>query len=209
MTSTKPATQIKVCGVTRVEDALAAAGLGVDALGFIFVPTSRRAITPAAAAAIVAELPSSVRTVGVFADVASETVAETMATVGLGVAQLHGSESLAYVSGLGKPVIKGFRVTGPETVARARSYAGTATVLLDGPHPGSGEGFDHSALDDVDSDFVSTVYLAGGLGPDDVGDLVRSYRPAGVDVASGVESAPGIKDHAKLAAFVAAVRSAA
>lgn len=194
--------QVKICGITRLEDGLAVAGLGADAVGFNFWPRSRRYITPEAAAPLISALPAGVLAVGVFVDPDRETLLRAIATSGVGAVQLHGDEPPELCLGLPVPVVKGIRVKDAHSLAQLASYE-VAGFLLDSATPGyggSGTAFDWSlAAEAADS---VPVWLAGGLTPENVGEAVRRVRPRGVDVASGVESAPGVKDLDKVAAFI-------
>lgn len=202
--------RVKVCGITRLEDALAAVRLGADALGFNFWPGSRRFLPPGKAREIVRALPPLVTTVGVFVDPSQEEAASAAALSGIQVIQLHGDEPPALCRALQLPVVKGIRVAGPESLDALDAYPGVAGFLLDAASPGyggSGRTFDWSLARAAAA--RATVLLAGGLTPANVGEAVRAVRPYAVDVASGVESAPGVKDHALMARFIAAARAAA
>ena len=198
-------TKIKLCGLSRLEDIEAANRLKPDYAGFVFWPESRRAVTPAQAAALKAALDPSIRAVGVFVDEDPENVAQLLAAGIIDLAQLHGREGPGYLrilSGLvGHRTIQAVKVTGPEDLDRARESRADH-LLLDA---GAGEGrpFDWSLL----SVFSRPYFLAGGLTPDNVGEAIRTLAPWGVDVSSGVET-DGRKDPAKMEAFVAAVRCA-
>jgi phosphoribosylanthranilate isomerase len=203
-------TRIKICGITRLEDAIAAADLGVDALGFVFHPPSPRYIEPERAGEIIRRLPPFVTTVGVFVDREAVGVRETAALAGLDAAQLHGSETPEYCRGLGIRWIKGFRLRSAEDLARLAPYGPDADLLLDSYAKdlsgGTGHTFDWEWA--VKAGQYGRIILAGGLSPENVAGAVRQVRPSGVDVSSRVETAPGIKDLARMAAFVQAVREA-
>lgn len=197
---------IKVCGITRVDDANAAADLGVHALGFVFWPDSPRAVTPAQAEAIIGALPPFVTPVGVFVEPTAALVAACR-DAGIQVAQIVGAvPALPAGMALLRAVTLAADGTGitPEV-------PGHAPVLVDAHDPvrrgGTGQTTDWRAVARIAR--LRPVILAGGLRSDNVGDAITIAQPAGVDVSSGVEQAPGIKDHAKLAAFVAAVRAMA
>lgn len=199
--------RVKICGITRLEDALAAARLGADALGFNFWPGSKRYLAPAAARAIIQALPPFVSTVGVLVNPSLEEATSAAADSGVQLLQLHGDEPPELCARLPLPVLKGIRVTGPESVVLLGRYAGVAGFLLDAPTPGfggSGRTFDWSLVAGVAA--RSTVILAGGLTPANVAEAIRQVGPYAVDVASGVESAPGLKDHEALARFIAAAK---
>lgn len=194
--------RVKICGVTRLDDALLAASLGADALGFNFWPGSKRFVDPDAARAIVDRLPPFVTAVGVFVNQPPTEVLATAARAGLSTVQLHGDEPWEDVNGYPIPAIKALRLAGPESLADAHRYRVRA-LLLDAPSAGfggSGATCDWALAREVAA--RSTVILAGGLGPDNVAAAVRAVRPWAVDVASGVESAPGVKDPDRLARFI-------
>ncbi|MFO7279366.1 MAG: phosphoribosylanthranilate isomerase [Thermoanaerobacterales bacterium] len=197
---------VKVCGVTSEEDALLVVAMGADAVGFVFAPSPRQ-IAPQRAAEIARRLPSEIVTVGVFRDDARDRVVEVAHAAGLRAVQLHGNESPADTHWIRQRVpllIKAFPAGDPR-LDQADEYAADA-FLVDSPTPGSGEVFDWSLAEGAPAH--RRIILAGGLTPENVGDAVRVVRPWGVDVASGVESAPGRKDPSKVRAFVEAARAA-
>ena len=205
------ATRVKICGITRLEDAQQAVDLGAAALGFNFYPPSPRYVEPAAARAIVNQLPPFVTAVGVFANEADAGRVISIAhDAGVTTVQLHGPgfpdlhELLsAFTLVVAVPVREGFKV---EELGNLKPSA----YLLDAFDPdrpgGTGKTFDWNAAREAKR--YGPIILAGGLTPENVGRAVRVVRPFAVDVASGVESAPGIKDPAKLRAFFAAVAEA-
>ena len=200
--------RIKICGVTRAEDALEAVRLGADALGFNFWPGSKRHVTPEAARAIIARLPPFVTSVGVFVNQGEDELRSVAAASGIQVFQLHGDETPELCARLPLPVVKAIPVDQVRTLSRLLSYEVSA-FLLDTPsrgYGGTGVPFDWSLAAGVSE--VAPVILAGGLTPENVAEAVRAVRPYAVDVASGVEISPGVKDHARMARFVAAVREA-
>lgn len=202
-------TRIKICGITRVEDGLAAAAAGADAIGLVFYPKSPRYVLAEQAAAIVAALPPFVDAVGLFVNATSEFVHETLAQVPIGLLQFHGNEDETYCRQFDRPYIKAARVR-PELdlVQYAASFESARALLLDAfveGYGGAGHVFDWNL---IPSGLPRPIVLSGGLDPDNVADAVRRVRPAAVDVSSGVEIAKGIKDHAKIAAFIAGVRNA-
>jgi phosphoribosylanthranilate isomerase len=202
-----PPPRVKICGVTRLEDALAAARLGADAIGFNFWPRSKRYLPPAAARALVSRLPPFVTAVGVFVDPTREELLAAMATSGAQVAQLHGDEPPELLAGLPFPVVKAIRVGGPEALDQLGRYPAAAGFLLDSASPGyggSGVAFDWALA--ARAAARTAVILAGGLTPANVAEAVRAVRPWAVDVASGVESAPGVKDRELMARFVRAAK---
>jgi phosphoribosylanthranilate isomerase len=200
--------KVKICGITRLEDALAAVRLGADALGFNLWPRSKRYVPPAQARAIVRRLPAFVTAVGVFVDPTRDEVLRAIDQSGVGVAQLHGDEPPELCASLPVPVLKAIRLTGPQALAQLAAYEVQA-FLLDAPsagYGGSGTTCDWSLAAAVAREL--SVVLAGGLGPDNVAEAVRAVRPWAVDVASGVESAPGVKDEERMRRFVERAKEA-
>ena len=201
-------TRVKICGITRPEDGREAARLGADAIGLVFYPPSPRAVTPARAAAIVRELPPFVTTVGLFVNADAGTIAAAVEAAGLDLLQFHGDESPADCAGHGRPWIKALRMApGLDVAAEARRYEGARGILLDAYRPGvpggTGETFDWER---IPADLDLPLILAGGLAPANVAEAVRRVRPWAVDVSGGVEAQKGIKDAAKMAAFIDEVR---
>lgn len=197
---------VKICGITSEEDALLAVAMGADAVGFVFAPSTRQ-LAPGRAADIVKRLPPEILTVGVFRDEAPQRVVDVVQGAGLHAAQLHGHESVEttrYVRERLRGVIKAFPGGDPE-LANAAAY-GADVVLLDSVSPGSGRVFDWSLAEEAPVD--TRLMLAGGLHPDNVAEAIRRVRPWGVDVSSGVEASPGVKDPVLLRAFVNAARAA-
>ncbi|MFY0528844.1 phosphoribosylanthranilate isomerase [Archangium gephyra] len=206
--------RVKICGVTRVEDARMAWAEGADALGLNFYPRSPRYVTPETAAALARTRPALGALVGVFVNESPDVIRARVRDCGLTSVQLHGDEPPEACAGYGVPVIKAMRVRGPEDVEKARTYVGAgdvATLLLDGAAPGyggGGVGFDWSLVARL-ADAGVPVLVAGGLNPNNVREAVRATRPYGVDVASGVEVSPGVKDADAVRAFVRAVKTLA
>lgn len=201
--------RVKICGFTRAEDALAAVAAGADALGFVLWSGSKRAATADQARAIIATLPPYVQTVGVFVNEAPRRIEEIRRAVGLGCVQLSGDENPEDYSDLTAPVVKAFRAA-PDPVILSR-WGWCAGFLADGDagagiYGGGGVG----ASDVTIARLADTgrLILAGGLKPETVAERTRAVRPYAVDVASGVESAPGIKDLARMTAFIQAAKSA-
>ncbi len=196
--------RVKVCGITRIEDALHAAALGADALGFVLWPQSPRAVSVSRLREIVAALPPFVTPVGVFVDPEPADVHEAWAA-GMHVAQIHGCTP--ELSG-GPPVLRAVHLAEDDD-GIVPHMAGTGAVLLDAYDPvtrgGTGRTVDWTRAAVVARN--RPVVLAGGLRPDNVAEAIRVVRPYAVDVSSGVESQPGIKDGAKLAAFLAAAKA--
>lgn len=198
---------VKVCGTTSEEDALLAVAMDADAVGFIFAPSPRQ-VAPRHVADIVRRLPSEILTVGVFRDEAPERVIEIVRATGLKAAQLHGHElpeDTQRVKERVGIVFKAF-AAGDAAVRQARAH-GAAAILVDNPTPGSGQVFDWSMAEDVPGGL--RLVLAGGLGPDNVGEAIATVHPWGVDACSALESEPGRKDPRKVRAFVANARAAA
>ncbi len=201
-------TRIKVCGITRQKDAERAIALGADSLGFIFAQSPRQ-VDPDRVREITGMMPLMVDAVGVFVNEELHVVKEIIQYCGLTMVQLHGDESPAFCRDVNCRVMKSFRV-GPHTTAEDLApYGGQVQgFLLDTYHRetagGTGEVFDWELVERIAP--PGPVILAGGLGPDNVGEAIRKVRPFAVDVNSGVESAPGRKDYEKLKAFFAAVR---
>lgn len=203
-------TRVKICGLTRPEDAAAAVRLGADAVGLVFYERSPRRVSPARAAEIVAELPPFVAAVGLFVDASQEVIRATLDRVRIDVLQFHGDEGPHECAAFGLPYVKAIRVRAADNLrGRAEAYAGAGALLFDtyraGVPGGTGERFDWSALP---AGLGRPVILAGGLAPENVAEAVSTVRPYAVDVSGGVESAEGIKDAERMAAFFAAVRTA-
>ena len=203
-------TRVKICGITREQDALAAVEFGADALGFVFYEPSPRHISIPRAAEIAQALPPFVSTVALFVNADPDTIAEVVDVVGVDLLQFHGQECPEYCARHRRPWIRAVRVQ-PETdlLAVRAEFASGRGLLLDAYRPGvpggTGETFD---WDRIPPQMAPGIVLAGGLNPDNVGDAVRSVRPYAVDVSGGVEAAKGIKDSAKIKAFIEEVRSA-
>ncbi len=199
---------IKICGITRETDALAAAALDVHALGFVFWAASPRAMTLEAAGRIIAALPPFVTPVGVFVDPDEDLLARARDVAGIHVAQVHGSLPARRVPGLA--VLRAVHLAPVDAIIEP-DVPDAEAILLDAADPvlhgGTGRTLDWPRAALVAA--RRRLILAGGLTPDNVAEAIRTVRPSGVDVSSGVERAPGIKDHDRLAAFVAAVRTAA
>jgi phosphoribosylanthranilate isomerase len=194
--------QVKICGITKLEQAIAIADLGATALGFICVPGTPRYIKRENIQTIVEQLPNSVDRVGVFLDAAIEDICQTVAIANLTVVQLHGTESISFCDGLrdGLPdvkLIKAFRIQSFEDLARIQPYSNSVDyVLLDAYHPqkagGTGQTIDWTML----REFCPNCpwYLSGGLNPDNILDALTLITPDGIDLSSGLENAPGDKN---------------
>jgi phosphoribosylanthranilate isomerase len=215
-----PRTRIKICGLTRVEDVRAAVAAGADALGFVFYPPSPRYVTPERAAELIAAVPPFVSTVGLFVNASAQEVADTVGVAPLSSLQFHGDESPAHSAELGaaanRPYTQVFRVRPDSTPFDLLEYerqfraAGTlfTSLLLDtyvDAYGGAGKVFDWSL---VPEELAPRVVLSGGLSAPNATEAVLRVRPYAVDVSSGVEASKGIKDAARMLAFIEAVRAA-
>jgi phosphoribosylanthranilate isomerase len=201
-------TRIKICGITRNQDLHAVASCGADAIGFVFYEKSPRHVTLPQAAELSRALPPFVTTVGLFVNPTEEYVREVLAQVSLDVLQFHGEESPEFCAQFGKPYLKAIRVkAGVDLVQCAARYAGAQGLLLDayveGTHGGTGESFDWAL---IPHDSALPVILSGGLHAGNVAEAIKQVRPYAVDVSSGVEASKGIKDAAKVAAFIKEVK---
>jgi len=204
------ATAVKICGITRPEDALAAARAGAHAVGLVFYAKSPRHVTPARAAEIIRVVPPFVTTVGLFVDATAEGVRAALAEAPVGLLQFHGDETPEFCRQFKRPYVKAVRVkAGVNLLQYAQDYHDAKALLLDayveGLHGGSGAAFDWSL---IPRGLPLPVILSGGLTPENVTEAVRRVKPSAVDVSSGVESAKGIKDAQKIAAFIKGVRNA-
>jgi phosphoribosylanthranilate isomerase len=203
-------TRVKICGITREADARAAAAAGADAIGLVFYPGSPRAVSLEQAKKIVENVPPFVTIVALFVDEPADVVMRTLELIPIDVIQFHGDETPEFCAQFSRPWIKALRMKPGLDVAREfGQFAGARGVLLDtwqeGKPGGTGHAFDWSL---VSSDNYSLpLVLAGGLHAENVAAAITTVRPAAVDVSGGVESAPGIKDAAKMRRFISAVRS--
>ena len=202
--------RVKICGITRIGDALAAARLGAHAIGLVFYPGSPRAVTPAQARAIIAALPPFVMPVGLFVNADVQTVRETLAVVPVSLLQFHGDESPEFCAQFALPYLRAVQVKpGTDLLQYAREFHTARGLLLDahveGARGGTGVTFDWSL---IPREMPLPVVLSGGLNADNVEEAIRRVQPWAVDVSSGVESARGIKDMAKMEAFMTGVRNA-
>lgn len=204
-------TRVKICGVRDRATAHAAADAGADAVGFVFVPSSPRAITPEEAWPILQCLPPFMSSVGLFVNASVEEYAAAEQVCPTDFGQLHGKEPEKTVRACGPRLIKAVRFS-PATIANdLRYWSGldeVDAVLVDGSDGGGGTALDWAALAAVRDACAKPLILAGGLTPENVAEAVRTVRPFAVDVSSGVESAPGVKDPALIGAFCDAVRRA-
>lgn len=202
-------TRIKICGITREEDLAAAVDAGADALGFVFYRQSPRYVDRARALRLMQRMPPLVTAVGLFVNAPAAEVREVLDALPLGLLQFHGDEDESYCRGFSRPYVKAARVRpGMDLLQFASAYASARGILCDAfvdGYGGGGQPFDWSLIPER---LPLPIVLSGGLDPDNVGAAIRRLRPAAVDVSSGVEVSKGIKDHAKIAAFIAKVREA-
>jgi phosphoribosylanthranilate isomerase len=192
----KPRTRVKICGITRPEDAVIAASLGVDAIGLVFYAKSPRNVTVEQARAISDVLPGFVTTVALFLNPDDDLLEQVVTNVNIDVLQFHGTETVSFCESFAKPYIKALGVSGEDNIVElVDSYASARSVLLDshvhGAAGGTGETFDWLSIPEQ---LRQKIILAGGLKPDNVAQAIQQVRPYAVDLSSGVESAPGIKD---------------
>jgi phosphoribosylanthranilate isomerase len=207
-------TRIKICGVRSLDAVRAAGDSGADAVGFVFHAASPRAIAPEAAWELVAHLPPFLTSVGLFVDPSVDRFCDVEEQCPTAMSQLHGDEDEEVAEECGPNIIKAVRFN-PETIAadleRWDGVDAVAAILVDGSAGGEGAACDWKALAPVVAargQGAKPIILAGGLTPENVGEAIRTVRPWGVDVSSGVESARGVKDPARIAAFCAAVQRA-
>lgn len=197
-------TRIKICGITRVADALAAANSGADALGLVFYDRSPRHLSLPQAAQLAAAIPPFITLVGLFVNASEDEVRRVLQAIPLDVLQFHGEEEPEFCAQFGRPYLKAIRVkTGVDLVQCAAKFAGAQGLLLDafveGTHGGTGASFDWTL---IPHNLALPVILSGGLHAANVAESIKQVRPYAVDVSSGVEAGKGIKDAAKIAAFI-------
>lgn len=202
------AVRVKICGITRNEDMSAACAAGADALGFVFYAKSPRNLSIEQAASLIKALPPFVQSVGLFVDAEPGFVRAVLEAVPLDLLQFHGGENPEYCRQFGRPYLKAVRVRpGVDLVKYASDFSDARALLLDAFVPGvpggTGERFDWRL---IPAGLNRPIILSGGLNPDNVTEAVQAVQPWAVDVSSGVESAPGIKDAAKVAAFIERAR---
>jgi phosphoribosylanthranilate isomerase len=203
--------QVKICGITRLEDAQVAVEAGADALGFVFYPPSPRYVTPEQAEQIIRWLPPFVTTVGLFVDVPLDTVHDIALHCRLDRIQLHGRETPEFCGRVKHPVIKAFRIKNADSLADLPGYR-VAAYLLDGYVEGAlpgGTGASFAWELAAQAKPYGPVILAGGLTPENVAAAITRIHPYGVDVSSGVEWTPGVKDHQKVREFIQRAKAAA
>ena len=203
-------TRVKICGITNLADAQAAVGAGADAVGFIFYEKSARNVSAAQAAEISKQLPPYVMRVGVFVNAAEQVILGAIAEAGLTMLQFHGDEPPEFCGRFGLMSMKAFRIRDAGSLEGISAYE-TDAYLLDGYSRatlgGTGRTFDWDLAMEAQK-FGKPIFISGGLTPENVAAAVRKARPFGVDVSSGVEAAPGKKDHGKVRAFIEAVKGA-
>ena len=197
-------TRIKICGITRTEDALAAANSGAQMIGLVFYPPSPRYLTPQKVSLLAAEIPLSLARVGLFVNPDVQLVRNSIQLAALDILQFHGEEDEPFCAQFGRPYWKAVRVRpGVDLLQCAASYKSAHGLLLDayvdGTHGGTGASFDWSL---IPQKLPLPVILSGGLNADNVAQAIKQVRPYAVDVSSGVEASKGIKDAAKIAAFI-------
>jgi phosphoribosylanthranilate isomerase len=201
--------KVKICGITNLPDGVAAANAGADALGFMFYDKSPRSISVDAAATLIRQLPPFVMKVGVFVNAPEDLVVRAIRDCGLSLLQFHGDETPEYCLQFGLMSMKAVRIRDAASLQALLGYH-TDAWLLDAYSPdrpgGTGETFNWDLALEAQG-WGRPIFLAGGLTPENVAEAVRRARPYAVDVSSGVEAAPGRKDHAKLRAFIQAAKS--
>ena len=203
-------TRIKVCGITRAEDANAAVAAGADSLGFVFYPPSPRNVSVEQAAELIAGLPAFVTSTALFVDADVEFVQRVIEQTKVDLLQFHGNESQAYCSQFARPYMKAIRMKPDVDVkAEADRYGDASAILLDAYRPGvpggTGESFDWER---IPVELRGSIVLAGGLNPDNIRKAVETVRPFAVDVSGGVEASKGMKDKEKIETFVQEVNRA-
>jgi phosphoribosylanthranilate isomerase len=204
-------TVVKICGITSVEDGLAAAAAGADAIGLMLYDGSPRHITLESAVEISRALPPFVSRVGVFVNADSGIVAEAISVCGLNILQFHGDETPEYCRQFPVMTMKAFRMRDRESLKKLKEFTTDAWLLdayVKDARGGTGASFNWDLAIEA-KELGRPIFLAGGLTPDNIGEAVRKVRPYGVDVSSGVEASPGKKDHAKVRAFIKAAKEAA
>lgn len=197
-------TRVKICGITRLEDALTAIEAGADALGFVFYPPSPRSVDSAVAETIIKQLPPFVTTVALFVNESPEQVKAVLKQTGIDLLQFHGDESPEYCNQFERPYFKALRMSPDiDVVAEIERFASARAVLLDayraGIPGGTGEAFD---WDRIPADLKNPLILAGGLDQHNVRQAIGQVKPYAVDVSGGVEAAKGLKDSSKIISFM-------
>jgi len=205
-----PRVRVKICGITRVEDALAAAGAGADAIGLVFYADSPRAVSIKQARAILVELPALVTSVGLFVNASEEFIRSVLQECALDVLQFHGQESNEQCTLFSRPYIKALRVRDKQQIeTQVKEYTDARAILLDTYQKdmagGTGQSFDWSLIPEA---MEKPVILAGGLNPDNVRSAIQQVRPYAVDVSGGVETDKGVKDANRIKSFINEVNNA-
>lgn len=200
--------RVKICGITSINDALCACNAGVDALGFVFYPKSKRFVTPEMAASICHALPPFVTSVGLFMDADRKQVQNTLTTVSLDLLQFHGKETPEFCRSFGRPYIKAIGIDGMQNFSEyADQFDDALGILIDshalGKAGGTGETFDWKLLP---TNYSKPIILAGGLNPENIAEACRKTSVYALDLSSGVESSPGIKSKAKIDALMREVK---
>jgi phosphoribosylanthranilate isomerase len=202
--------KVKICGIKRVEDALVAAEYGADALGFVFYKKSPRYISPPSAWKIIKRLPPFISTVGVFVNPAPEEVKRALEISGIKVIQLHGEEEPELIDALKVPVIKAIRIEKKIEERELKMWKDACAFLVEGKsdkgYGGTGTQFDYEVVKPFTKNY--RIIIAGGLNPSNVSKVVKTLRPYGVDVSSGVEESPGVKSHKLIKEFIRNAKSA-
>ncbi|GGK82703.1 phosphoribosylanthranilate isomerase [Amphritea balenae] len=203
-------TRVKICGITRYEDALAAVEAGADALGFVFYPPSPRYVTPEVAAQIIAQLPPLVTTVALFVNETADQVENIIKTAGIDLLQFHGDEAPEYCEQFSRPYFKALRMSPDiDVVAESERFTKARAILLDAYRPGvpggTGEAFD---WDRIPANLSKPLILAGGLDDKNVAQAISRVQPFAVDVSGGVEASKGLKDRSKITLFMKEVACA-
>lgn len=201
---------LKICGITREEDAIKAVALGVNALGFIFCEKSPRFVVPIHAKSIASTIPTCTQKVGVFVDASLETILKTIDTVGLDTIQLHGSEDLSFLLRLKEltllSVVKAIPLSQEFDIDLIHEFSKLSTILVDsqvaGRFGGTGKTLDSSLADLISPLLPKKFILSGGLNPWNISSAINQFKPKGVDVSSGIEESPGIKNHEKMKLLV-------
>lgn len=197
-------TRVKICGITRLEDALAAVSAGADALGFVFYPASPRYVDPAVAGLIIRQLPPFVTSVALFVNESAEQICAVMDQTEVDLLQFHGDESPEFCTQFNRPYFKALRMSPDiDVVAETERFASSRAILLDAYRPGvpggTGEAFDWER---IPSDIDKPLILAGGLDQSNVAKAISQVKPYAVDVSGGVEAAKGLKDCSKITSFM-------
>jgi phosphoribosylanthranilate isomerase len=202
--------KVKICGIKRVEDALVAVEYGADALGFVFYKKSPRYISPSSAWKIIKRLPPFISTVGVFVNPAPEELKMALEISGIKVIQLHGEEHPELIDALKVPVIKAIRIEKKIEERELKMWKGASAFLIEGKsdkgYGGTGTQFDYKVVKPFTKNY--RIIIAGGLTPSNVSKVVKTLRPYGVDVSSGVEESPGVKSHKLIKEFIRNAKSA-